>query len=70
MDWDAAVGRNLRRLRLSKGMTQEQLAGEADIAMRHLGRIERNESSATVTALGRLAMALGVNPSEFFTDAK
>lgn len=66
MDWDAVVGRNLRRLRLAKGLTQEQLAGEAEVAMRHVGRVERGESSATAQALGRLAEALGTGPGAFF----
>lgn len=66
MDWDAVVGRNLRRLRLARGLSQEQLAGEAELAMRHLGRIERAESSATAQILGRLAKALEIGPDEFF----
>jgi transcriptional regulator with XRE-family HTH domain len=66
MDWDAIVGRNVRRLRLAKGLTQEQLAGEAELAMRHVGRIERGESSATARMLGRLAAALGTDPGAFF----
>ena len=66
MDWDAVVGQNLRRLRLAKEMTQEELAGDAELAMRHVGRIERGQSSPTAAVLGRLAEALGVHPSEFF----
>lgn len=66
MDWDAIVGRNVRRLRLAKGLTQEQLAGEAELAMRHVGRIERGEASATAKMLGRLALALGTDPRAFF----
>ena len=66
MDWDAVVGQNLRRLRLAKGLTQEQLAGEAEMAMRHVGRLERGESSATAQMLGRLAIALDTTPAAFF----
>lgn len=57
------VGTNVRRLRLERGFTQEQLALEAGIAMRYVGMIERGEASATVGMLGKLAVVLGVEPS-------
>nr|WP_293382074.1 helix-turn-helix domain-containing protein [Phenylobacterium sp. SCN 70-31] len=59
------VGRNVRRLRLARKLTQEDLAGEAGLAMRHLGRIERGTSSPTVAILARLAEAMGVTPADF-----
>ena len=68
MDWGKIVGANIRRLREAKGLTQEQLAGEADIAMRHLGRIERGEGNPTVEMLGKLADVLGVGPGEMFAE--
>ena len=66
MEWSARVGMNIRRLREARGLTQEQLAGEAGIAMRHLGRIERGEVSPTVEMLGKLAVALGITPEQLF----
>lgn len=66
MDWNRVVGRNLRRLRLARKLTQEDLAGEAGLAMRHIGRIERGTSSPTAAMLGRLAEAMGVQPGDFF----
>jgi transcriptional regulator with XRE-family HTH domain len=66
MDWNGVVGRNLRRLRQARGLTQEALAGEAGLAMRHVGRIERGISSPTAAMLGKLAEALGAEPAEFF----
>lgn len=65
MDWNRVVGRNVRRLRLARKLTQEDLAGEAGLAMRHLGRIERGTSSPTVAILARLAEAMGVTPADF-----
>jgi transcriptional regulator with XRE-family HTH domain len=65
-EWDELVGKNLRRLRTQKGMSQEELGGEANISARHVGRIERAELSASVEVLGGLACALGVNPAVFF----
>ncbi|MDQ4420940.1 helix-turn-helix transcriptional regulator [Sphingobium sp. DEHP117] len=70
MDWTAKVGLNIRRLRAERLLTQEQLAGEADIAMRHLGRIERGEASPTVDMVAKLARALGVSPRDLFGESE
>lgn len=69
MDWSSIVGANIRRLREAQGLTQEQLAGEADIAMRHLGRIERGEGNPTIDMLAKLAGVLGVTPGKLFGEA-
>ena len=66
--WAKRVGANVRRLRRAKGLTQEDLAGEAGIGMRHLGRIERAEISPTVDILAKVAEALGVHPSVLLGD--
>lgn len=66
MEWEQIVGANIRRLRKERGLSQEALAGEAGLAMRHLGRIERGEGNPTVAILGRLAEVLGVLPTDFY----
>lgn len=68
MEWEKIVGANVRRLRKERGLSQEALAGEAGLAMRHLGRIERGEGNPTVAVLGKLAEVLGVHPTEFYKD--
>ena len=68
MEWERIVGANVRRLRKERGLSQEALAGEAGLAMRHLGRIERGEGNPTVAILGKLAEVLGVHPREFYGD--
>ena len=45
MKWEAIVGANIRRLRKAKGLTQEQLAHEAEIAMRFIAGIEWGEEN-------------------------
>lgn len=70
MEWEKIVGANLKRLRKARGLSQEALAGEAGLAMRHLGRIERGEGNPTVAVLGKLADVLGVHPAEFYTANK
>jgi transcriptional regulator with XRE-family HTH domain len=66
--WARRVGANVRRLRLVKGLTQEYLAGESGIGMRHLGRIERGEISPTVDTLAKVAGTLGVHPATLLGD--
>ncbi len=66
MEWEKIVGANIRRLRKERGLSQETLAGEAGLAMRHLGRIERGEGNPTVAILSKLADVLGVHPADFY----
>jgi transcriptional regulator with XRE-family HTH domain len=60
------VARNLRRLRRSKGVSQEELADRAGINRNYVGMLEREENSATVDMLEKLADVLNVDPIEFF----
>jgi transcriptional regulator with XRE-family HTH domain len=64
MDWRLVVGRNVRDLRLSRGMTQEQLAFEARIDLTYAGGIERGRRNPSLLVLARIAEALGVTPAD------
>lgn len=66
MRWEEIVGINIRRLRLSRGLTQEELAGRSGIDMRYLGGIERGQENPTVAVVGRIATSLGTHPSKLF----
>lgn len=68
MEWEKLIGRNIRHLRKERRMSQEELASEAGLAMRHLGRIERGEGNPTVAMLGKLAEVLEVHPTAFYAD--
>jgi transcriptional regulator with XRE-family HTH domain len=59
------VARNLRRLRTDKGWTQEQLAFHAKVDRSYISQLETGAYSASVTMLGKLSKALGVDPGEF-----
>jgi transcriptional regulator with XRE-family HTH domain len=59
------VARNLRRLRRSKGLSQEELADRAGINRNYVGMLEREENAATVDMLETLADVLNVDPIEF-----
>ncbi|MFB9948902.1 helix-turn-helix domain-containing protein [Rhizobium puerariae] len=64
MDLKEAMAVNLRRIRHEKNLTQEQLAERTNLSMRYVGSIERGKVSASVTVLGQIADALGIDPSE------
>ena len=59
-DWRAIVGQNVRRLRTKKGLTQEQLAFEAQIDLTYVGGIERGERNPSPLVMVRIADALSV----------
>jgi transcriptional regulator with XRE-family HTH domain len=62
----ATLGRNVRKLRLSLGMTQSDLADRAEIRQALISDIERGETNATLDSVVRIAMALGIEPAELF----
>lgn len=64
MDLKEVMAVNLRRLRHAKGWTQEELAERAGLTARYVGSVERAGVSASVTVLGRVAEALGVEACE------
>ena len=64
MDLKEVMAINLRRLRHVKEMTQEELADGAGLSVRYVGAIERADVSASVTVLGRIAEALGVEATD------
>jgi transcriptional regulator with XRE-family HTH domain len=58
------VARNLRRLRTDKGWSQEELAFRAKVDRSYISQLETGVYSASVTMLGKLSKALGVDASE------
>ena len=55
------VARNLKRLRMERGLSQEELADQAGLNRNYIGMIERQENAATVDTLEALAEALQVD---------
>jgi transcriptional regulator with XRE-family HTH domain len=66
MDARALVARNIRRLRVAKGVSQEALAVDAEIDRTYVSRLERGLENPTVAVLDRLAQALDENIVELF----
>ena len=64
MDLREVFAANLRRLRHAKGLSQDDLAYEAEISRSYLSQLEKGTFHASLRIVGRLAVALGVEPAE------
>jgi transcriptional regulator with XRE-family HTH domain len=62
----ALVARNIRRLRVARGLSQEALAVDAEIDRTYVSRLERGLENPSVAVLERLAKALSANIEELF----
>jgi len=67
MDARSRVAKNLQRIRRERGLTQEDLSAKADIHQTYLSGVEGGKRNPTVGVLERIAAALRVDISEFFT---
>lgn len=69
MDVRKRVGLNLRRLREAKGLTQEELAHQADVHQTYLSGVEGGKRNPSIVVLNRIATALGSDISLLFDSA-
>ena len=60
-DINKEVGFNIRRIREQRGLSQEKLAGLADLHRAYVGQIERGEKNIGLKNLEKIAKALKVN---------
>jgi transcriptional regulator with XRE-family HTH domain len=64
MDMRKLVGRNVKRIRQEKGLTQEQLADLSGFSQQYISGLEQGRRNPTVVSLYELATALGVSHIE------
>ena len=64
MDLREVFAANLRRLRNAKGVSQDELAHEANVSRSYLSQLEKGTFYASLNVVGRLSEALGVEPAE------
>ncbi|MCD6462939.1 MAG: helix-turn-helix transcriptional regulator [Thermotogae bacterium] len=62
------IGEKLRRLRLSRGLTQEELATRADVTRSFISQLETNKTSPSIETLEKILRALGSDLKHFFAD--
>lgn len=58
------LGRNIRKLRESHDLSQEDLADKADLDRTYIGSVERGERNVTILSAVKIAQALKTNVSE------
>lgn len=63
------TGERIRELRITKGLSQEQLALRAEITTTYLGLVERNLKNPTIKIIEQLCHSLEISLSEFFNTA-
>jgi transcriptional regulator with XRE-family HTH domain len=61
MDMRRLVGRNVRRIRQNKSLTQEQLADISGFSQQYISRLERGRRNPSIITLCELSVALGVS---------
>jgi transcriptional regulator with XRE-family HTH domain len=62
------IGERIKKIRISKNMTQNQLAMECDFEKASLSRIESGKSNPTMRTLYKLSTALEISIADFFND--
>jgi transcriptional regulator with XRE-family HTH domain len=64
MDLRDVFAANLRRLRHANGLSQDDLAYEAEISRSYLSQLEKGAFYASLKIIGKLAETLKVEPAE------
>ncbi|MDE2029706.1 MAG: helix-turn-helix transcriptional regulator [Alphaproteobacteria bacterium] len=70
MDICTLIGTNIRKLRNSKKLSQEELAFRAEIDRSYLSEIENGYKNLSVVMLERIATALDVKITALFSGHK
>jgi transcriptional regulator with XRE-family HTH domain len=67
-DLSSRFGNNLRKVRLAKGISQENLAELANLHRTYVSSVERGERNVTLETIEKLAKALGVSMAKLMPD--
>jgi transcriptional regulator with XRE-family HTH domain len=62
------LGSKLKRLRLTRGYTQEELADRCDLSRSFISQLESDKVSPSVETLERILRVLGTDLKHFFSD--
>lgn len=65
-----ALGAAIRRIRLEKKISQENLALIAEVDRSYVGRVERGDNNIAVLTLNRIAVALEISLTELMAEAE
>ncbi|HEL3759492.1 TPA: helix-turn-helix transcriptional regulator [Stenotrophomonas maltophilia] len=70
MEPEVAFGKVLRALRKQAGLSQEQLALDADLQRNYISLLERGLNSASIKTLFKLAAPLKTSPSQMLEQTE
>ena len=70
MDLRQVFASNLRRLRHARGLSQEELAHEADVNRTYTSKIEKGGTWVGLEIISKLASVLKVEPAELLKMPK
>ena len=64
MDYRQVFAANLRRIRHEKGISQEELAYEAEVNRTYMSKVEKGDTWVGLEIMVKLSGALGVEPAD------
>lgn len=70
MDMRELVGKNVQRIRLKKGLTQERFAELSGFSQQYLSGLEKGKRNPTIITVYEIAVALGVSHLELLRPIK
>ena len=62
------IGEKLRKLRLQRNLTQEEMADRCELSKGFISQVERNLASPSIATLTDMLEALGSSLTEFFSE--
>ena len=68
-DLQKTLGRNLRRYREERGLSQEDFADLVGVHRTYMGGVERGERNLTLRSVERLAVMIDVDPLDLLRSA-
>ena len=68
-DLQRAVGRNLKRYREQRGLSQEKFADVVGVHRTYMGGLERGERNLTLRSVEKIAGTLKLNPLDLMSDS-
>jgi transcriptional regulator with XRE-family HTH domain len=68
MDIKKKFGKQVKKLRLEKGLSQEALAYEANLDRTYIPSIEKGERNVSITVIEQIANALKVKISDLLDE--
>lgn len=62
------IGKKIHRLRLQRGLTQQELADRCELSKGYISQLERDLTSPSIATLADILECLGTTPGDFFME--